>query len=74
MFEYIAIREELYSGDIGKFTSFGIKVMLVINEQYEIGIASDISDDVSLVRKITNYCNKNQVNPIDLRDTVSLFI
>lgn len=74
MFEYIPVKEELSSEDLGDFTTFGIKVLLVVDEKYEIGIASDVSDDYPTVNRIAKYCNQKQVCPLDLLNTVSLFV
>lgn len=74
MFEYKTVKEDLFSEDLGDFSSFGIKVFLVVDKKYEIGVASDVSDDSLLVERIASYCNRRQVNPLDLLNTVSLFI
>ncbi len=74
MFEYIPVEEALFSNDLGEFTSFGIKVFLVVDKKYEIGVASDVSDDQFTVDRIVNYCNNKQINPLELHQMVSLFI
>lgn len=74
MFEYIPVKEDLFSKELGRYTTFGIKVMLVVDEKYEIGTASDVSDDYSVADRIANYCNKKQVSPLDLLNTVSIFM
>ncbi len=74
MFEYLPVEEALFSNELGEFTSFGIKVFLVVDKKYEIGVASDVSDDEITVGRIVNYCNNKQINPLELHQTVSLFI
>ena len=73
-FKYEPVREDLFSNDLGSFSSFGIKVFLVLNEKHEIGVASDVSDDPLIVYRIADYCNSRQVNPLELLNTVALFI
>ena len=74
MFEYIPVREDLFSKELGNYTAFGIKVLLVVDEKYEIGIASDVSDDYLVAERIAKYCNRKQVSPLDLLNTVSIFV
>jgi len=74
MFEYVPIEENLFSSEIGNYRSYSIKVYLKVGKKYEIGTASDISDDYSIVEKIASFCNIRQVNPLDLYETVSHYI
>ena len=74
MFEYIPIEEDLFSQEIGGYKSFSIKVFLVVEDKYEIGIASDVSDDYAVVNMIVSFCNTRQVSPLDLYETVTHFI
>ena len=74
MFEYVPIEEDLFTEEIGNYKSFSIKVFLVVGDKYEIGIASDVSDDYTLVKRIVGFCNKKQVSPLDLYETVAHFI
>jgi len=74
MFEYIPVKEDLFSKEIGKYSAFGIKVMLVVDEKYEIGTASDVSDDYTVADRIAKYCNRKQVSPLDFLNTVSIFL
>lgn len=74
MFSYERIEEDLFSKELGTFSSFGISVYLIVDEKHLIGVASDVSDDINLVDRIVGYCNKKQINPLQLLNTVGLFI
>jgi hypothetical protein len=74
MFEYIPVEHSLFSEEIGDYSSYGMKVMLVDGSIHEVATVKDLSDDLTVIGRIAKYCNNMQVNPVDFYEAVSMFV
>ena len=68
MNRYLPFREELYSDDIGKYVSYGIRVL---NSQgHIIESVSDVSVDKDFVTELCYLWTRHQLSPIHIRDVL----
>ena len=68
MNRYLPFREELYSDDIGKYVSYGIRVL---NSQgHIIESVSDVSVDKDFVTELCYLWTRHQLSPIHMRDVL----
>ena len=72
MYFYQLIKEEFFHEDIGRYTSFGIRVIYATYGVYcELMRISDISADKERVLSLADLCTKSQLSPIHIFDVVS---
>lgn len=72
MLQYIPVREELCSPELGTYVSYGIRAISASGE--EAAFVSDVSLDFAFVQKLADLCTSGQLSPIHLRDVVEDFI
>lgn len=68
MLQYIPVREELCSPELGAYVSYGIRAVLASGE--EAASVSDVSPDFAFVQKLAALCTSKQLSPIHLHDVV----
>lgn len=68
MLQYIPVREELCTPELGTYVSYGIRAVLASGE--EAASVSDISTDLAFVQRLAALCTLGQLSPIHLRDVV----
>ena len=69
MFEYRIFEEELTSVDIGKYTSYGIKVFEISDTGERCIVSlSDVSTEKAFVEAFAHLCNKEKLSPLHLFD------
>lgn len=69
--QYIPLKEDLYSADIGNYQTFGILAFDQIGDEWrEVARISDVSVDLQFVADLCARCNEGQLSPIHLRDVV----
>ncbi len=68
MLQYIPVREELFSPELGNYVSYGIRAVLASGE--EATSVSDVSPDFAFVQKLAALCTSEQLSPIHLHDVV----
>ena len=76
MFRYLNVREELYSEDFGKYTTFGILILKKVadNKWTEEKFLSDVSLDANVVNNICNVAFSNQIEPKKIMELIEMFI
>lgn len=67
MYRYLTEKEELFSEDLGTYTSFGIRIY---QESQELSFISDISPDAKYVRDLAQRCTEHQLDPIHFFDII----
>ena len=69
MFQYLPFENEAYSPYIGKYRTFGLRVLL---SQYglekEVMLLPDVSSDFSFVLHLAGLLTRKQLDPIHLLD------
>lgn len=68
MLQYIPVKEELCTPELGTYVSYGIRAVLASGE--EAASVSDVSTDLAFVQRLATLCTLGQLSPIHLRDVV----
>lgn len=68
MLQYIPVREELCTPELGTYVSYGIRAVLASGE--ETAFVSDVSTDQAFVEHLAMLCTMGQLSPIHLRDVI----
>ena len=75
MFRYLNVREDLYSEEFGKYTSFGILILKKVDRKWiEENFFSDVSLNADVVNSICNVAFSNQIKPEKIMDLIEMFI
>ena len=68
---YIAVKELLYSDDLGEYTTYGIRALEYREGSLrETAFVSDVSVNHAFVKKLAADCTKHQLSPLHLLDVV----
>lgn len=67
MVGYFPFREELYSEELGRYESYGIRV---VRHGRVVLRLSDVSTEAARVISLCRRCTKGQLDPIHLRDVL----
>ncbi|MBQ8850428.1 MAG: hypothetical protein IJ011_08875 [Clostridia bacterium] len=70
-YRYEAVREELYSDEIGEYTAYGIAVYL---GNTRVEFISDLTNDQGEICSLVNKCNENQLDAVHVYDVVEDFL
>ncbi len=71
MFQYLPFENEAYSPYIGKYRTFGLRVLLSQNGlEKEVILLPDISSDFSFVLHLDGLVTRKQLVPIQLLDVI----
>ena len=64
-YQYIPVRETLYSRELGIYVTYGIRVCTASEE---IAFVHDVSTDREIARRLAKKCTEHQLLPTHLRD------
>lgn len=64
---YVAVKHSLYSDELGKYESYGIKVNA---DGIDVGFIGDVSTEYDVADKLCALCNENQLSPDHLSEIV----
>lgn len=76
IFRYALISEKLFSSELGRYRSFGIRAFRIRAFQKtecgwrEVAFVSDVSTDRAAVEQLARRCTEGQLDPIHLLDVV----
>ena len=57
---YTAVKQSLYSEELGEYKSYGIKVT---SDGSDVGFIGDVSTEYDVVNKLCALCNEEQLSP-----------
>lgn len=68
MYQYLPIKEQLYSPYLGQYHSFGIAAFEICNGRREqVAFISDVSADEAFAGRLAGRCTDTQLGPIHLK-------
>ena len=71
IFRYALISEKLFSSELGRYRSFGIRAFQKTECGWrEVAFVSDVSTDRAAVEQLARRCTEGQLDPIHLLDVV----
>ena len=71
IFRYALISEKLFSSELGRYRSFGIRAFQKTECGWrEVAFVSDVSTDRAAVEQLARRCTDGQLDPIHLLDVV----
>ena len=71
MFQYIPIQSELFSPYLGRYQSFGLRVLRIhCGQDEEIMLLPDVTTDFSFILRLASILTKKQLDPIHLLDII----
>lgn len=71
MYQYLPIQNEIFSPEIGKYRTFGLRVLRVQDgEDQEIMILPDVSTDFSFTLRLASLFTEKQLDPLHLLDVL----
>lgn len=71
MYQYLPIQNEIFSPDIGKYRTFGLRVLRIQDgEDQEIMILPDVSTDFSFTLRLASLFTEKQLDPLHLLDVL----
>lgn len=71
LYRYQAIVERKYHEDIGEYRSYGIQVILVTCDGYElVRTVSDVTVDQEIILALTDKFNRLQLSPVHLMEAL----
>ena len=69
MYQYLPIKERLYSSYLGEYRSFGIVAFKICSGRREqVAFLSDISTDEAFAEQLARRCTDAQLDPVHLKD------
>ena len=69
MYQYLPIKEQLYSPYLGQYHSFGIAAFEICNGRREqVAFISDVSTDEAFAERLAKRCTDAQLDPVHLKD------
>lgn len=72
MYQYLPIQNEVFSPEIGKYRTFGLRVLRIQDgEDQEIMIFSDVSTDFLFTLRLASLLTEKQLDPLHLLDVLS---
>lgn len=75
MYQYLPIQNEIFSPEIGKYHTFGLRVLRTEDgEDREIMIFPDVSTDFSFTLRLASLFTEKQLDPLHLLDALYDFI
>lgn len=75
MYQYLPIQNEIFSPEIGKYHTFGLRVLRTQDgEDQEIMILPDVSTDFSFTLRLASLFTEKQLDPLHLLDVLYDFI
>lgn len=71
MYQYLPIQNEIFSPEIGKYRTFGLRVLRTRDgEDQEIMILPDVSTDFSFTLRLASLFTEKQLDPLHLLDVL----
>lgn len=71
MYQYLPIQNEIFSPEIGKYRTFGLRVLRTQDgEDQEIMILPDVSTDFSFTLRLASLFTEKQLDPLHLLDVL----
>lgn len=71
MYKYSIEKENNFHNEVGKYTSYGIKIIFVNkNISKNIGYIPDVFIDEKVAYNFINRCNKNELEPVHIYDAI----
>ena len=75
MIRYLPVKQTLYTPETGQYLSYGIAAVRFSQDDCEIpAFVSDVSSDFSVVSKLAELFNREQLHPVHLLDALHDFI
>ena len=72
MYQYLPIQNEVFSPEIGKYRTFGLRVLRIQDgKDQEIMIFSDVSTDFLFTLRLASLLAEKQLDPLHLLDVLS---
>lgn len=72
MYQYLPIQNEVFSPEIGKYQTFGLRVLRIQDgKDQEIMIFSDVSTDFLFTLRLASLLTEKQLDPLHLLDVLS---
>lgn len=71
MYQYLPIENEVFSPYIGKYRTFGLRVMRTGGEEdEELMILPDISTDYGFILRLAGLFTRKQLDPLHLAEVI----
>nr|WP_325229853.1 DUF6514 family protein [uncultured Oscillibacter sp.] len=71
MYQYLPIENEAFSPYIGRYRTFGLRVLQVEEgEEREVMILPDVSTDFAFTLRLAGLCTQKQLSPLHLLDVL----
>lgn len=69
-YRYVPVRQAIRSEELGNYATYGISVQ---KAEREIALISDVTTEYSQIKRLTDLCTQNQLDPDHLDEVLEDF-